>query len=212
MPSARRVIPAYTNVINLLNAKGLLPPAPAGPSTTSLSSSVPPARSRRGNATLPLTLIVEGPPHDAPADDWRKTAVAPLDGAAVRAATVVEGHRAQHDALAQHAPGTPLDKLDPFGLEVHRAVSVDKTVPPNLPPLPLYVPRAHDRGLAGIINRAASGTSAMVTLIGGSSTGKTRACWEAIQALPSHWKVWHPLAPSRPKRRSPAWSPWVPTL
>ncbi|MGW4734215.1 hypothetical protein ACWEQC_34470 [Streptomyces shenzhenensis] len=39
----------------------------------------------------------------------------------------------------------------------------------------------------------------MVTLIGGSSTGKTRACWEAIQALPSHWKVWHPLAPSRPE-------------
>ncbi|MDX2525236.1 tetratricopeptide repeat protein [Streptomyces europaeiscabiei] len=191
-------IPAYTRVINLLNAKGLLPPAPAGPST-SLSSSVPPAGSRGGTPTLPLTLIAEGQPHGAPADDWRQSAVAPLDGAAVRAATVVEGHRAEHDTLAQHAPGTPLDKLDPFGLEVHRSVSVDKIVPPDLPPLPLYVPRAHDRELAGIINRAASETSAMVTLIGGSSTGKTRACWEAIRALPSHWKVWHPLAPSRPE-------------
>lgn len=184
-------IPAYTKVINLLNAKGLLPPVPAGPST-SPSSSVPPAGS-----TLPPTVLEEGQPHGAPADGWgQQTAVAPLDGAngaAVRAATVVDGRR------AHHVPGTPLDKLDPFGLEVHRAVSVDKIVPPGLPRLPLYVPRTHDRELAGIINRAASGTSAMVTLIGASSTGKTRACWEAIQALPSHWKVWHPLAPSRPE-------------
>ncbi|GGS81076.1 hypothetical protein GCM10010222_22960 [Streptomyces tanashiensis] len=192
-------IPAYTKVINLLNVKGLLPPVPAGGPSTSPSSSVPPAGARGGTPTLPLALIVEGQPHGAPTDGGRKIAVAPVDSAAVRAATVVEGHRAQNDALAQHAPGMPLDQLDPFGLEVHRAVSADKIVPPDLSPLPLYVPRAHDQELAGIVQRATDGMSSLVTLIGGSSTGKTRACWEAIQALPGHWKVWHPLAPSRPE-------------
>jgi hypothetical protein len=31
----------------------------------------------------------------------------------------------------------------------------------------------------------------------GSSTGKTRACWEAIQNLPETWRLWHPIAPGR---------------
>ena len=45
----------------------------------------------------------------------------------------------------------------------------------------------------------------MVTLVGGSSTGKTRACWEAIHAetdgkkLLEGWRLWHPFDPTRPE-------------
>jgi hypothetical protein len=44
----------------------------------------------------------------------------------------------------------------------------------------------------------------MVVLVGGSSTGKTRACWEAIHAeqhgkkLLEGWRLWHPFDPTRP--------------
>ena len=36
----------------------------------------------------------------------------------------------------------------------------------------------------------------MVVLVGDSSTGKTRALWEAIQRLPQKWRVWHPVTAS----------------
>ena len=39
-------------------------------------------------------------------------------------------------------------------------------------------------------------------LVGGSSTGKTRTCWEALGLLrdqPEQWRLWHPIDPSRPK-------------
>ncbi|MFD9599412.1 tetratricopeptide repeat protein, partial [Streptomyces sp. NPDC059970] len=38
----------------------------------------------------------------------------------------------------------------------------------------------------------------MVILVGTSSTGKTRACWEAVQPLaPNEWLLWHPFDPTR---------------
>ncbi|MEU6261507.1 hypothetical protein [Streptomyces sp. NPDC047043] len=38
----------------------------------------------------------------------------------------------------------------------------------------------------------------MTVLVGTSSTGKTRACWEAIQALADDgWRLWHPFDPTR---------------
>ena len=39
----------------------------------------------------------------------------------------------------------------------------------------------------------------MVMLVGSSSTGKTRACWEAVQRLPAGWRLWHPIDPDRPQ-------------
>ncbi|MGW0782559.1 hypothetical protein [Streptomyces sp. NPDC002913] len=57
--------------------------------------------------------------------------------------------------------------------------------------------RAHDRHLNDAVARAIAGTSVLVTLVGGSSTGKTRACWEAVQRLPEGWRVWHPYDPTR---------------
>ncbi|WP_309061293.1 hypothetical protein [Streptomyces sp.] len=92
--------------------------------------------------------------------------------------------------------GTAVPDLDPFALEVHRAISVPGDEP--LPRLPAYVPRDHDAALGELVDRAIGGESLMITLVGESSTGKTRACWEALCRLPSGWRVWHPFDPTRP--------------
>ncbi|MET9556782.1 hypothetical protein ACFYNU_26500, partial [Streptomyces sp. NPDC006643] len=43
-----------------------------------------------------------------------------------------------------------------------------------------------------------AGRSRMVVLVGTSSTGKTRACWEAVQPLAERgWRLWHPFDPTR---------------
>ncbi|GGX14495.1 hypothetical protein [Streptomyces lomondensis] len=92
--------------------------------------------------------------------------------------------------------GIPVSDVDPFALEVHRSISVPGERP--LPRLPAYVPRAHDTELGALVDRALQGESLLVTLVGESSTGKTRACWEALRRLPPQWRVWHPFDPSRP--------------
>ena len=95
-------------------------------------------------------------------------------------------------------PGWPVrDVRDPFALEVHRAIEAlgdDATSP--LPALPVYMEREHDALLRASVLGARQGHSALVTLIGGSSTGKTRACWEAVQLLPNDWRLWHPIEPN----------------
>ncbi|MFF5573133.1 hypothetical protein [Streptomyces luteogriseus] len=51
--------------------------------------------------------------------------------------------------------------------------------------------------MAALVNAAASGDSRMAVLVGRSSTGKTRACWEAIQPLARQgWRLWYPYDPS----------------
>ena len=105
-------------------------------------------------------------------------------------------------ALAGPAAGRLLDQVtDPFALEVHRPVHPEDA-PPGLPVLPPYLPREHDQVLGQVMRAAAAGRSQVAVLVGGSSTGKTRACWEALarlrhQDLP--WRVWHPIDPSRPE-------------
>jgi len=95
--------------------------------------------------------------------------------------------------------GRPVREFtDPFALEVHRPVEVAvRPGGPQLPVLPPYVPREHDRRLAEVVSRAEGGNSLIAVLVGGSSTGKTRACWEAVHALPARWRLWHPIVPDR---------------
>ena len=94
--------------------------------------------------------------------------------------------------------GRPIaDVRDPFAFEVHHAIDAG-AASAGLPALPAYIRREHDQRLGEIIKCAASGNSMMAVLVGGSSTGKTRACWEAIQSLPEGWRLWHPIAPERP--------------
>jgi glycine cleavage system regulatory protein len=124
----------------------------------------------------------------------------------------VEGMLAQfldevRDALARPgsdlaAAGRVLNEVnDPFVLEVHQPVQPDDPQP-GLPALPEYVPRDHDVELWQVVRAAAKGSSRIAALVGGSSTGKTRACWEAVQGLrdqPGQWRLWHPIDPSRPE-------------
>ena len=98
--------------------------------------------------------------------------------------------------------GRTLDEVtDPFALEVHRPVQPEDPRP-GLPALPAYVPREHDTELGAVVRAAAEGRSGIAVLVGGSSTGKTRACWEALRLLrdrPEPWRLWHPIDPSRPE-------------
>jgi hypothetical protein len=109
-------------------------------------------------------------------------------------------------ALKQPLPAAPVagrplaEVADPFVLEVHRPV-VPEDAPPGLPVLPPYVPREHDQVLGQVVAAAAGGRSGIAVLVGGSSTGKTRACWEALARLRDQvppWRLWHPIDPSRP--------------
>ena len=97
--------------------------------------------------------------------------------------------------------GWPLEEVtDPFVLEVHWPVQPEDA-PPGLPVLPSYVPREHDQVLGQVVRAAAEGRSGIAVLVGGSSTGKTRACWEALTLLRDQdppWRLWHPIDPSRP--------------
>ncbi|MFE7593681.1 tetratricopeptide repeat protein [Kitasatospora sp. NPDC057512] len=103
---------------------------------------------------------------------------------------VVHVHLSEHQAF-QGPAGVPLRSVtDPMALNVRRSIATDHGDGPGLP---AYVARAHDDALRAVVRRAVDGTSGTAVLVGGSSTGKTRACWEALRELPSHWRVWHPL-------------------
>ncbi|MEU3991607.1 hypothetical protein AB0F24_25120 [Streptomyces platensis] len=95
-----------------------------------------------------------------------------------------------------HGPGKPITEWDPHDLEVHPAGVGSGALPQRV--LPGYVPRSHDRILADAALEAGQGNSRMLVLVGTSSTGKTRACWEAIQPLATRgWRLWHPFDPTR---------------
>ncbi|MEV7523826.1 transcriptional regulator [Streptomyces sp. NPDC091371] len=99
--------------------------------------------------------------------------------------------------------GRPIREWHPHDLEVHPAV---EPAPPlgephpglTVPAMPSYVRRPHDAELAGVVADAAAGNSRMAVLVGSSSTGKTRALWEAVQPLAAQgWRLWHPFDPTR---------------
>ena len=122
------------------------------------------------------------------------------------AARVVTAWREAQAAVADPDGGVTVagrlleEVTDPFVLEVHRPVHL-QDAPPGLPVLPPYVPREHDQVLGQVVHAAAGGRSGIAVLVGGSSTGKTRACWEALQLLRDQdppWRLWHPIDPSRP--------------
>ncbi|MFC7266154.1 tetratricopeptide repeat protein [Streptomyces lutosisoli] len=97
-------------------------------------------------------------------------------------------------------PGEPVTEFaDPFALEVHRAIEVESSDTDALPLLPAYVERDHDARLRAAVLEAVAGRSRLVMLVGDSSTGKTRACWEALRLLPAQWRLWHPIDPTRPE-------------
>ncbi len=72
-------------------------------------------------------------------------------------------------------------------LGVHAAIKVDQTVSD----LPLYVPRDFDTELRTKIREAVD-CGGFVLLLGGSSTGKTRALFEAVTSCLSEWWLVRP--------------------
>jgi transcriptional regulator with XRE-family HTH domain len=101
----------------------------------------------------------------------------------------------------EHAGGLLAEVTDPFALEVHHPVQTDGPQH-GLSALPPYVAREHDEQLGQVVAAAVRGKSGVVVLVGGSSTGKTRACWEALDLLRDQgepWRLWHPIDPARPE-------------
>ncbi|RPF24722.1 sel1 repeat family protein, partial [Streptomyces sp. TLI_185] len=105
------------------------------------------------------------------------------------------------DGVQRLALGRLIVEWDPHDLEVHPA-GPGATLPGHraseADALPGYVERAHDLMLGDAVRDARAGRSRMLVLVGESSTGKTRACWEAVQALADDgWRLWHPFDPTR---------------
>ncbi|MFC9331742.1 hypothetical protein [Kitasatospora sp. NPDC057015] len=97
-------------------------------------------------------------------------------------------------AAPETGPGRLIRTWDPHTLEVHPA----GTSAGSPRTQPGYVRRAHDEVLADAVHAARNGLSQMLVLVGSSSTGKTRACWEAVQPLSDDgWGLWHPVDPTR---------------
>ncbi|MET9067784.1 hypothetical protein [Streptosporangium sandarakinum] len=128
----------------------------------------------------------------------------PWLAARTRLATAARAARTDHEP-APASPAEPLGQVigelseqDALALEVHQAFTAAQTTADPVPVLPPYLPRSgfDDRLRAAVA--AAEGGSRLVMVVGGSSTGKTRACWEAIRAVLPGWRVWHPLTPKRP--------------
>jgi hypothetical protein len=108
-----------------------------------------------------------------------------------------DGRAARGAPGGEQAAGVPIAELaDPFALEVQHPIVIG-SVGAGLPVLPPYIRREHDRGLDRVVERAAGGRSGIAVLVGGSSTGKTRACWEAVHTLPPGWRLWHAIFPDR---------------
>ncbi|MPY36758.1 helix-turn-helix domain-containing protein [Streptomyces adustus] len=100
--------------------------------------------------------------------------------------------------------GRSIGQWEPHELEVHPAgTGPAASGVGGVRALPGYVAREHDRVLAEAVAAAAAGRSGIVVLVGTSSTGKTRACWQAVQPLAEQaltgqeWRLWHPFDPTR---------------
>ncbi|GIH02859.1 hypothetical protein Rhe02_09260 [Rhizocola hellebori] len=80
-----------------------------------------------------------------------------------------------------------------FSLGIHPAIEVPGM--PDTSPLPAYVRRPHDDELDDAV-RCASEQNVLRVLVGESTSGKTRAGWEALDKLPAGWRLWHPISPT----------------
>ncbi|MET7495648.1 hypothetical protein [Streptomyces sp900116325] len=153
------------------------------------------------------TRSVPGPPF--PAERARRSFWADLWEQA-RATTTPGSGRETTTSSQPTRLGRPIADWDPLDLEVHPAVLMPagglvaegggngSGARGTSNALPAYVRRAHDDALAALVEAAIGGRSQMAALVGGSSTGKTRACWEAVQPLAQRgWTLWHPFEPTR---------------
>lgn len=79
-----------------------------------------------------------------------------------------------HSATTIPPAARPIAEWNPFALGIHHAITADNAETP----LPAYLPRDHDHQLAAALSDTTH--SQMIVLVGSSSTGKTRAMYEAV--------------------------------
>ena len=88
--------------------------------------------------------------------------------------------------------GRPARRWDPVELGVHQVIGGG--------PMPAYIRRPHDELLRAVLDPAVP-ASRLVVVRGGSSTGKTRAAYEAVADRLADWRVDYPLDPAALKER-----------
>lgn len=88
--------------------------------------------------------------------------------------------------------GRPVDIWDALELEVHSPIAVDGA-PTDLPE---YIERGHDQHIRESL---AGKSQKIIVIVGGSSTGKTRAAYEAVKHLPANWRLHYPIYPDKPR-------------
>ena len=92
-------------------------------------------------------------------------------------------------AISQEKPvyGRRVAQWTPVELGVHQVIGGG--------PMPAYVRRPHDELLRAVLDPAVP-ASRLVVVRGGSSTGKTRAAYEAVAARLADWQLDYPLNPA----------------
>ena len=94
--------------------------------------------------------------------------------------------------LTRPAARVRVAEVDPRRLGVHQVIGGG--------PLPTYIRRPHDELLRAVLDSAVS-ASRLVVVRGGSSTGKTRAAYEAVVSQLSDWHLDYPLNVAALKER-----------
>jgi uncharacterized protein YidB (DUF937 family) len=84
----------------------------------------------------------------------------------------------------------PVTDWDALALGVHRPITGDSAAGQQQRGLTPYVLRAHDARLRGLL--ATRTQPVLVVLVGGSSTGKTRAAYEAVRDSLPDWSLLRP--------------------
>jgi hypothetical protein len=94
-------------------------------------------------------------------------------------------------ASAETPDWPPIRVHDPILLGVHRSITLPNAL---LPSLTTYIPRRHDQQLRKALRSAtgAGGQPVFTAVVGGSSTGKTRAMLEAVAVVLPDWPLFHP--------------------
>ena len=101
-------------------------------------------------------------------------------------------------AVKKPAYGRRAGQWDPVELGVHQVIGGG--------PMPAYVRRPHDELLRAVLDPAVP-ASRLVVVRGGSSTGKTRAAYEAVAGQLADWQLDYPLNPAALKERLDAGIP-----
>jgi hypothetical protein len=111
----------------------------------------------------------------------------------------VPGVRTPEPAAAgKPTRGHPAAQWNPVELGVHQAIDGG--------PMPTYIRRPHDELLRAVLDPAVP-ASRLIVVRGGSSTGKTRAAYEAVAGQLADWQLDYPLNVAALKERLDAGIP-----